>query len=228
MDEWPFVLLYSRMNEPSFREQVIKRLEETSLPVTELARRSGVPKGALYKLLQRPGASTKAENARAIARVLGLEAPSEGAQELEVREMADPALLALVPVYDVGASAGHGLIPDDYVPVTRMVAFAVEYLRVIIGVDPKHAAIITVVGDSMAPTVEDGDFVLVDMTAADFDREGIYVFFHDGSVHVKRVMRSSRAGHILAIPDNPRYREQEYPIEEVRMIGRVKFGGGIL
>lgn len=135
---------------------------------------------------------------------------------------------ALVPIYDVRASAGLGLIPADYVPVTDQVRFAMEYIRRVIGVDPKRLGLITVAGDSMKPLLEDGDLVLIDFGRVSLDVEGLYVFRHGEAVQVKRMIRSARSGFVWALPANPDYPREEYPAEEITVIGRVVWAGGTL
>lgn len=224
MDECPRLVLYSRMDDGRFREQLKARMVETGIKVPELARRAGVSREALYKLLQREGASTSAENARKLADALGI----EGFGEL-VSVNSEPGVdTALIPIYDVRASAGAGLIPAEYVPVTHQVSFAMDYIRTVIRADPKRLAIITVAGDSMAPTLQNGDLVMLDMSRSNFDVEGIFVFRHDETIHIKRVIRSARAGHVVAIPDNGRYPQQEFPMDEVTVIGRVVWAGGVV
>ncbi|NAZ37184.1 S24 family peptidase [Rubellimicrobium sp. CFH 75288] len=200
---------------------MVRRMEETGIKVPELARRSGVSRDAIYKLLQRPGGTTSADRARRIAAVLGME------DEAGLHPPS-PADTALIPIYDVRASAGPGQIPDEYVAVTDRVSFAMDYIRRVIRADPRRLALITVAGDSMRPLLEDGDLVLIDMGRTVPDVEGLYVFRHGETIHIKRMIRSARAGHVWALPENPAYPREEYPLDAISVIGRVVWAGGAL
>lgn len=66
------VTYYLAMSKESFRDRVLAVLADKSMSKAELHRLSKVPYHAIDKLLKRPGASTSADNAQAIARVLGI------------------------------------------------------------------------------------------------------------------------------------------------------------
>lgn len=89
--------------------------------------------------------------------------------------------------------------------------------------NPKHMRLMTVVGDSMEPTLSEGDLVLVDLSKTD-PRDGIYALrIHTGLV-VKRVQRMGKS-RIRVISDNPKYPPQEFDLEsegnDLAVIGKV-------
>jgi hypothetical protein len=63
----------------------------------------------------------------------------------------------------LGASAGPGTIAQDFAPVDRL-RFSGRWLRQQ-GLEPGMLSVIEVEGDSMEPTLRDGDEILVDRTA---------------------------------------------------------------
>lgn len=93
---------------------------------------------------------------------------------------------ALVPLYDVRAAAGHGALAEDR-PAAEHRAFSRVWLSREVGVPPSRLRIITVAGDSMVPELFDGDEVMIDTGDIETLREGIYVFFLDGHIYVKRL-----------------------------------------
>lgn len=129
-----------------------------------------------------------------------------------------------VPKLAIGASAGAGASVDGE-PVEGEVAFDTRWLRDI-GADPRALSIIRVEGDSMAPTLNDGDDILVDGgDAAAQLRDGIYVLRMDDALMVKRVSRAPQ-GRISVISDNPQYPSySDLPMTAVRLIGRVVWTG---
>lgn len=129
-----------------------------------------------------------------------------------------------VPVYDVEASAGHGALIHAEEQVDEM-AFATGFVRSITASDPASLAIIRVKGDSMEPTMLDGDKVLVDRSKTSLDFDGIYVLRYGQALHVKRVGRHRRRGWVTITSDNDQYREIEAEYSDVDIVGRVLWFG---
>ena len=133
--------------------------------------------------------------------------------------------MVLVPKLAIGASAGAGASIDGE-PVEGEVAFDPKWLRDL-GADPRALSIIRVEGDSMAPTLNDGDDILVDGgDAAARLRDGIYVLRMDDVLMVKRIARAPGPGRISVISDNVQYRSwDDLPMAAVQLVGRVVWTG---
>ena len=162
-----------------------------------------------------------------IAAYLGVAESMLGAP---VQRVAAPARargpgMVLVPKLAIGASAGAGASVDGEA-VEGEVAFDPKWLRDL-GADPRALSIIRVEGDSMAPTLDDGDDILVDGgDAAARLRDGIYVLRMDDALMVKRVARAPGPGRISVISDNPHYRSwDDLPMGSVQLVGRVVWTG---
>ncbi len=135
------------------------------------------------------------------------------------------ASMLLVPQLAVGASAGSGATVDSE-GVEAGFAFDPRWLRRL-GADTRALSIISVEGDSMAPTLDDGDDILVDGadTAARL-RDGIYVLRMDDALMVKRVARLPVAGRISVKSDNPLYPSwPDLAADAVSLVGRVVWTG---
>ena len=63
---------YLAMAGESFRDRIVAAMEAAGITKADLSRRSGVPYHAIDKFMKRPGATTSAENAQAMARALGI------------------------------------------------------------------------------------------------------------------------------------------------------------
>ena len=126
---------------------------------------------------------------------------------------------------DVRASAGAGALADleyDRASLT----FNRQWLRKL-GADPNRLSIITVMGESMAPTLADGDAILVN-EADHFEarREGIYVLRQGSELIVKRVRKGGDDAHILVTSDNVEFASPgELGLADVVIIGRVIWTG---
>ncbi len=131
---------------------------------------------------------------------------------------------AMVDHYDMAASAGSGrLVVEER--VKGQLAFRREWLRTI-GVSPDRAALIQVVGDSMAPTINDGDTILIDTDDTSVRGENIYVGGHDNDLFVKHVKRLM--GGLLLSSVNRAYPDITFSAEEaegVQIIGRARWVG---
>ncbi|MET3827173.1 phage repressor protein C with HTH and peptisase S24 domain [Sphingomonas sp. PvP055] len=83
---------------------------------------------------------------------------------------------------------------------------------------PAHAGMLTARGDSMVPTIADGDALVVDEHDRTIGpRPAIFVVRHDGQLLVKRVSRQEDA--IVVSSDNPAY--PDIVTSDAVIIGRV-------
>jgi phage repressor protein C with HTH and peptisase S24 domain len=131
---------------------------------------------------------------------------------------------SLVPVYDVRASAGFGAVVDGEEVIAHM-AFSPAFLRSMTDAKPRDLAVIEVKGHSMEPTLIDGDHVLIDGTKRNLDYDGLFVLRFGDALHVKRVGRSAKRGHVMVLSDHPGYAPLDMPKEEIDAIGRVLWFG---
>lgn len=186
--------------------------------LTALAAARGESLAGLSRLLGRSHAYLQQWVTRGSPRVLAPRDRRVLADYLCVSEAelgGDPPTGWRVPRLDVAASAGPGAtVGDEALLGLDMVP--IELARAL-GLTDGHAAIIRVVGDSMAPGLVDGDRLLIDETArAPDSKGGVYVVRIDGVLLVKRVRRAGR--RLLASSDNPA--APALPEGVVEVIGR--------
>ncbi|WP_039393193.1 LexA family transcriptional regulator [Novosphingobium sp. MBES04] len=127
-----------------------------------------------------------------------------------------------IPRLVLGASAGPGAL-DSQDAAFDSVRFSMRWLRAM-GLQPGNLAMIAVLGDSMEPTLRDGDEILVDQGQRGL-RDGIHVVRVDGTLLVKRV-ETGRPGVVALRSDNPAYGVIECRPEDVAVVGRVVWKGG--
>lgn len=136
---------------------------------------------------------------------------------------------AMVPGLSVRASAGPGAIMSPDEPLADVVAFRKDWLGRL-GINPRFARAIFAHGDSMEPTINDGDLLLVDESINHIVDHGIYVVVYQGMVIVKRV-QMRRDGTLVLKSDNARYEAEEVPpneIEQIQVAGRVRWFGRMI
>ena len=129
---------------------------------------------------------------------------------------------ALLPVYDTRASAGPGREIDNETVIYR-IAFREEWVRSVTPAPLEDLAVIAVDGDSMEPTLRQGDTVLVDFGQKRPQRkDGIYVIRTDGGLQVKRLQVDLASKHLVVLSDNKVY-EAQHGIrpEDLTVVGRV-------
>jgi hypothetical protein len=136
------------------------------------------------------------------------------------------AALVPVPRLDLGASAGGGAFDGDERGETH-IAFDPAWLRRIARGAPDELSIIRVDGDSMVPTLGDGDDILVDRgDGAARLRDGIYVLRIDDMLVVKRVALNPAARKVSIRSDNPAYPGwPDCDPAAVEIVGRVVWTG---
>lgn len=131
-----------------------------------------------------------------------------------------------VPVMRIEASAGAGATASED-RETSHVSFDDKWLRHISTSKPSDLSLIKVQGDSMWPTLSDGDDIFVDSgDGRERLRDGIYVLRRDEALLVKRLALSPAAHRISIRSDNSAYPDwPDCKICEVNIIGRVVWAG---
>jgi phage repressor protein C with HTH and peptisase S24 domain len=140
----------------------------------------------------------------------------------------DEQVGTLVPVKrsPVRASAGPGAIPYDEAGKPYF-AFDEAWLKSLTASPSSRLSIIRVEGDSMAPTLNAGDDILVDLgDCAERLRDGIYVLRADDALVVKRLALHPAGRRVTVQSDNPAYPDwPDCDIDDLLCIGRVIWAG---
>lgn len=201
--------------------------------VNSFAKRCGVPEATMRNYFK--GRFPGADKALQIADIAGVDfewlisgrGSKTGLVQSQMQIMGDKDLpgFTLVPRLDIQASAGNGALAWSEEPVDFL-AFQESWLRAR-NIHPKYARVLTAKGDSMEPTIRDGDVLLVDTSIDRLRDNSIYIVVYDGFVLVKRV-HGRVDGSIMLISDNNRYPPETVPGHEVPNIhvaGRVMWFG---
>jgi hypothetical protein len=142
----------------------------------------------------------------------------------------------------LGLGAGGITIVRDGVPGKRGMTFAAEHVADYWRIPPAtlasfgrakpgDIAIFPVQGNSMEPTLTEGDCVFVDTRHRLPSPDGLYALADEfGGIVVKRLELASDPGDedpmVRIISDNPRHKPKEWHLSQTRIIGRIvrKFG----
>lgn len=126
------------------------------------------------------------------------------------------------------AAAAGGGTPPPPLDESEFIAFGHDWIRRSLALEPGDLLLETAVGESMQPTIHDGDLLLIHTSDRKLREFGIYVLEFEGQRLVKRVQRKLD-GSLLLISDNTIYEIERIPPERtsnVVVLGRVVWGGG--
>lgn len=129
---------------------------------------------------------------------------------------------AAVAVYDAHASAGPGALNSEHAEPIGYRIFPVQWLRTLSRSAASSLAILMVAGDSMEPTLQNGDNIMIDIGVRHLGRDGLYVIAAEHEVQVKRLSRDPRDRSITIRSDNPKAESWTgVPEDQVHVLGRV-------
>ena len=210
-------------------ERLTSLMYEKGISQAELARVIGIKQPSVFKILS--GETRNPKKILEIATALNVDPhwlktgegdPDPSYRIVEVSEPQNPNTVR-IDILDVEASAGNGayLSPTEQGLLSQ--EFDLTFFRQQFGrADAKHLKLITVKGDSMAPTLESGDLLYVDISENYFSADGLYVFTFDGQTFIKRLQKVGK--EMLVISDNPTYKEWTFTQDDdVFIHGRVVF-----
>lgn len=134
--------------------------------------------------------------------------------------------LVSVSRHPITVSAGAGAIVGAEVGRPYF-AFDERWLKALTATATEKLSIVRVEGDSMAPTLNAGDDILVDLCdCGDRLRDGIYVLRVDDSLLVKRLAINPLGRRVTVQSDNPSYPDwPDCELSEINCIGRVIWSG---
>lgn len=135
-----------------------------------------------------------------------------------------PSGFVQIPEYKVCFGAGEAEEPiyeeiQDCVPAYFRSTFFSDR-----GINPKNCKRFKVIGDSMIPLINNGDFITVDCTPKDYiENNQIYALVFDHSLRIKRLIKSFKTLTIRS--DNPIYPDEVLSLEEaaqlIHIVGKV-------
>ncbi len=137
----------------------------------------------------------------------------------------------MIPIryYDISASAGNGcFVNNENFEIINI--DEIQLKKMGIHENLKDIVIINVKGDSMLPTLQDGDLLFIDTTKKEIFNKKIYVITEDNYLKVKRILKNSPdSKEIIIKSDNeidgeyPPYPKQLDNLPENFICGQVIF-----
>ena len=198
-----------------FWNRLDKALKDNNITSAELSRRIGVAPSVINSWKIRdsiPRADIACKTAEALGTTVEYLITGNSSSEITTQKNT-----FLVPILNQELSAGHGdLLPEEDI-VEGFLSLPL-WLRKAYG---KNLGALHVHGDSMQPTLNDGDMVVCDSFGWD-KSDGLFAIRMNGNGYVKRLQVVS--GKILIKSDNPNYDTITEPLESdsISIIGKVR------
>lgn len=204
------------------REELDRLIQQQRLGYSSISRMIGRNSSYIQQFIKR-GSPRKLDDddRRTLASFFGVDEQVLGGPPAAMRDG-----LIEIPVLNVDASAGFGAIAESETAHTRF-GFDERWLARLTRAKSASLSIIHVLGDSMEPTLSDGDEVLVDASDQGSRlRDGIYVLRADDALVVKRVTLKPGGRKITISSDNSAYPSwDDVDRSEIQVVGRVIWFG---
>jgi hypothetical protein len=204
------------------REELDRLIQQRRLGYSSISRMIGRNASYIQQFIKR-GSPRKLDDddRRTLASFFGVDEQVLGGPPAPMRDG-----LIEIPVLNVDASAGFGAIAESETAHTRF-GFDERWLGRLTRAKSASLSIIHVLGDSMEPTLSDGDEVLVDASDQGARlRDGIYVLRADDALVVKRVTLKPGGRKITISSDNSAYPSwDDVDRSEIQVVGRVIWFG---
>ncbi|WP_296271754.1 S24 family peptidase [Pseudomonas sp. UBA6323] len=224
LDRAPSYLSRCITDKPDHR----KRIGEEFARDIEL--KLGLPMLSLNYLNTGSEASSAAELVHQMLAKHGQKLSQEARERLIAATNETPAALVMpqrgdeirIAHYDVQGAMGNGKLVHDFPEMFRDVTVSQQHLREL-GVtykDPAHLKLITGDGQSMTPTIQDKDPMIIDASIREFAGDGIYGFVWQGLFYIKR-LQVADAEHFEMISDNPSHKDRLIRLDETYIQGRI-------
>jgi phage repressor protein C with HTH and peptisase S24 domain len=195
--------------------------------VADLARAVGVSDNAIYKWVSgrgQPSMISLVNLARAARVSIEWLATGEDAAKGESHK-AESDEYVYLPRNSVRSPVGKGTVQS--LQIVDYLALKAEWLRRRFGIDPKSLMLVDAVSDSMAPTIDEGDLVLVDLRDPRFRHDGVYVLRASGELSIKRIQRRPDS-KLIVRNDNPAYEPAVVAADSINVVGHAVWIAGRL
>ncbi|WP_458701364.1 S24 family peptidase [Sulfurospirillum sp. 1307] len=120
---------------------------------------------------------------------------------------------------DIYASAGGGAL--NYDEKSEFLELDEEIVNHLGGKQSvKYIKALNVLGDSMEPTLNDGDIVFIDTSSKNINRNGVYIVTTPMGLFIKRLQLRAD-GKVALVSDNSIYTDEIVNSEDIEVLGKV-------
>ena len=125
-----------------------------------------------------------------------------------------------IDILNVSACCGSGEEVNNEDVVGRLVMSNVDFRSMSLTSSPKNVKMIKAVGDSMSPTINDGDWCFVDVSLNSAISDGVYLIKIKSGIAIKR-LQLGFTDNVVVKSDNPCYDPENVNLTDVNVVGKV-------
>lgn len=207
------------------------RARQLGLSPAHVAEMAGVNRSFVYDILRgrstRPGIDKLGDVAQVLKVELDwlLHGIGEVEGPLPFIDNPDEAFVAIAHAGPRPSMGGGAVVEEHQEASDRAYHFRRSWIKGNLKASPSQLRIMHVEGDSMEPTLRDGDTVLVDMTRCAPNPPGIFVLDDGMGLVAKRLehIPNSDPPAVRVISDNRVYSPYERTAGEINIVGRIRW-----
>lgn len=215
------------MAERHLAKELKRRMAALSLSQKGLAQSAGLNDTAVRDIVSGRSRHPRHDTIQKLADALGCSAAEllDDRTGPVIRAGAEGDGYILIARYDSRLDAGRETLTAKDRSFADT-AFRAEWLADLTRTPANQLAMVTMQGDSMTPTLADGDQLLVDLTQWSPGTDGIYVVRQGEHLLVKRLTADPMRQQVVMSSDNPAYASLA-PLApaEIELLGRVIWVG---
>ena len=205
-----------------------KEMSKNNINARKLAEKAGLGQSFVYDILNGKSSNPTSKNIEAIAKALGTSVSYllSGRQVFEdifsdspLASPSNAGKLIAIPTISLEFTEGGEVFVEER-PSGRPHFFHLSWIEKQLKAEVDNLRIVFNSGDSMHPTLGDGDMALIDVSKKSPSSAGIFALFDGIGLVIKR-LESTGAQKIKIISDNPKYSPFEKPKDDISIIGKV-------
>ena len=201
----------------TLQDRIKLALEKSGLSKTDLWKGCGVRSSTVTSWFKGPNQTISGINLMNASKILGVNpdwlATGNGEMKAEIYSLNNGAIEPYIEIFNKN--------PNE--PI-KSIKFDLNWLKSKLpNQQLKNLNILTFNDDSMRPTFEKGDLVIVDININSFKSDGIYLIESNAGIFVRRIHKNID-GNMLIKTDNTAYNPEalyEKETTELRIIGKV-------
>ncbi len=191
--------------------------------VADLAKAVGVSDNAIYKWVSgrgQPGMSSLVSLAKAAGVSVEWLATGQGSTKslLDQPRTPEASIFYSTPRHALALPEAGAVLESSQ--VVDYLHFHQNWFQRKFGLDAARVVLIETRGDSMAPTIDEGDLCLIDLADGRFKHDGLYALRDGDELAVKRLQREPD-GSLMILSDNSAYQPIRVTAGEITILGRV-------
>lgn len=207
------------------------RAYQLGLTPANVAEMAGVNRSFVYDILRGRSARPGIDRLTEVARVLKVDVEwlIHGKGDVEGTppfvENPDDAFVSIAHAAPRPTMGGGAVVIEDGNTPGRAYHFRRSWIRDSLKANASQLRIMHLEGDSMEPTLLDGDVVLVDMDRCAPNPPGIFVLDDGMGLVAKRLehIPNSDPPAVRVISDNKHYPQYERTADEIHIVGRIRW-----